>query len=108
MIDPPRQNVLESVKQARQTGIKTVMITGDHLTTAIAIAKELEIYQDGNLAINGIELNNMSDQELKDKVKNISVYARVNPIDKLRIVKRDNHIMKLYQWQVMVLMMQQH
>ncbi|MCU9937108.1 hypothetical protein NW731_00930 [Mycoplasmopsis felis] len=69
------------------TGIKTVMITGDHLTTAIAIAKELEIYQDGNLAINGIELNNMSDQELKDKVKNISVYARVNPIDKLRIVK---------------------
>ncbi|BBU47735.1 ATPase [Mycoplasmopsis felis] len=87
MIDPPRQNVLESVKQARQAGIKTVMITGDHLTTAIAIAKELEIYQDGNLAINGIELNNMSDQELKDKVKNISVYARVNPIDKLRIVK---------------------
>lgn len=87
MIDPPRESVKASIKQAQAAGIKTVMITGDHLTTAVAIAKELNIYQQGDKAIKGEELALMSDEELRNNVHLISVYARVNPSDKLRIVK---------------------
>ncbi|QNM93545.1 cation-translocating P-type ATPase [Mycoplasma sp. Pen4] len=89
MIDPPRENVKESIIQARKAGIKTIMITGDHLNTATAIGKSLTIYdpEKGDLAIDGVALANMSDEELKNKVEHITVYARVNPSDKLRIVK---------------------
>lgn len=87
MIDPPRSSVKHSIEQASSAGIKTVMITGDHLTTAVAIASNLGIYKEGDLAINGEELAQMSDEKLQEKVKEISVYARVNPSDKLRIVK---------------------
>ncbi|WP_029512840.1 cation-translocating P-type ATPase [Mycoplasmopsis iners] len=87
MIDPPRANVAQSIKMAQNAGIKTVMITGDHLNTAKAIASNLGIYQANDLAISGEELAKMSDEELKANVTKISVYARVNPSDKLRIVK---------------------
>lgn len=87
MIDPPREEVKDSVKKCISAGIKTVMITGDHKITATAIAKELGILQKESEAITGSELEKMSDEELKDKVKNISVYARVSPEHKVRIVK---------------------
>lgn len=87
MIDPPRANVAQSIAQAQRAGVKTVMITGDHLHTAKAIATNLGIYQNDDLAITGEELAAMSDEELNAKVTHISVYARVNPSDKLRIVK---------------------
>ncbi|WP_407940483.1 cation-translocating P-type ATPase [Mycoplasmopsis ciconiae] len=87
LMDPPRVEVKESIKECLRAGIKPVMITGDHLTTAVAIAKELNIYHEGDLAINGSDLAKMSDQELFEQVQKISVYARVNPEDKLRIVK---------------------
>ncbi|TQC51598.1 cation-translocating P-type ATPase [Mycoplasmopsis mucosicanis] len=87
MIDPPRANVKQSVITARNAGIKTVMITGDHIVTAKSIAKNLTIYQEGDLCVTGAQLSQMSDKELLDKVPLISVYARVNPEDKLRIVK---------------------
>ncbi|WBP84247.1 cation-translocating P-type ATPase [Mycoplasmopsis edwardii] len=87
MIDPARSGVKESIDEALEAGIKPIMITGDHLTTAVAIAKELGIYQEGDLAITGAQLAQMSDEELFNTVRKISVYARVNPSDKLRIVK---------------------
>ncbi|UUM20179.1 cation-translocating P-type ATPase [Mycoplasma sp. 2045] len=87
MIDPPRASVKASIEEATAAGIKTVMITGDHLTTAISIAKSLSIFKDGDIAIDGKQLAEMSDEQLLEQVKNISVYARVNPSDKLRIVK---------------------
>lgn len=87
MIDPPRSSVKSSIEESINAGIKPVMITGDHVTTAVAIAKSLNIFKEGDLAITGEELQNMSDEELKAKVSLISVYARVNPSDKLRIVK---------------------
>ncbi|WP_036452111.1 cation-translocating P-type ATPase [Mycoplasma buteonis] len=87
MIDPPRPEVKASILEAKKAGIKTVMITGDHLTTAKAIGYELGIYQQGDLVVSGEELAQMTDEELADKVEVISIYARVNPIDKLRIVK---------------------
>ncbi|WP_027121017.1 cation-translocating P-type ATPase [Mycoplasma leonicaptivi] len=93
MIDPARSGVKESIYQAKQAGIKPIMITGDHITTAVAIAKELGIYSDNDIALTGYELAKISDEELKERVKHISVYARVNPSDKLRIVKawQQNH-----------------
>lgn len=87
MIDPPRPEVKDAVKKCRQAGIKPVMITGDHLITAKAIARELHILQENDLAITGAELEKMSDVELKEKVKHISVYARTSPEHKMRIVK---------------------
>ncbi|AKF41134.1 cation transporter [Mycoplasmopsis canis] len=87
MIDPARSGVKESIDEALGAGIKPIMITGDHLTTAVAIAKELGIYKEGDLAITGAQLSKMSDEELFNTVEKISVYARVNPSDKLRIVK---------------------
>ena len=87
MIDPPREEAKTAVKKCVNAGIKTVMITGDHKLTAIAIAKELGILKDEKEAITGAELEKMSDDDLKSKVRNISVYARVSPEHKVRIVK---------------------
>ena len=87
MIDPPRPEAKEAVAICRKAGIKPVMITGDHVVTASAIAKELGILLDGDLVITGAELDNMSDSELDSKVEHISVYARVSPENKIRIVK---------------------
>ena len=87
MIDPPRPEAKVAVATCRKAGIKPVMITGDHVVTASAIAKELGIYVDGDKAITGAELDAMSDDELDREVENISVYARVSPENKIRIVK---------------------
>jgi Ca2+-transporting ATPase len=86
MIDPPREEVKQSIQECQEAGIQPVMITGDHKNTAVAIARELQIYQDGNLALSGIELDELSDEELRDKVELCSVYARVSPEHKVRIV----------------------
>ena len=87
MIDPPRKEAKEAVKVCRKAGIKPIMITGDHVITASAIAKELGILLDGDLAITGQELDKMSEEELDNNVEKISVYARVSPENKIRIVK---------------------
>ena len=87
MIDPPRPEAKEAVKVCRMAGIKPVMITGDHVVTASAIAKELGIFVEGDKAITGAQLDEMSDEELDREVQNISVYARVSPENKIRIVK---------------------
>ena len=87
MIDPPRPEAKAAVATCRQAGIKPVMITGDHVVTASAIAKELGILQEGDRAITGAELDAMSEEQLDREVENISVYARVSPENKIRIVK---------------------
>ncbi len=87
MIDPPREEAKEAVAQCLKAGIKPVMITGDHVITASAIARALGIMQEGDLAITGAELDQMSDNELDGKIQSISVYARVSPENKIRIVK---------------------
>ncbi len=87
MIDPPRPEAADAVAVCRKAGIKPVMITGDHVVTASAIAKALGILQDGDRAITGAELDSMTDSELDEAVEHISVYARVSPENKIRIVK---------------------
>ncbi len=87
MIDPPRQEVKKAIKTCKNAGIRTVMITGDHLITAIAIAKDLGIWQEGNNGIVGEELDDMPDEELDKVVKNTAVFARVSPSHKLRIIQ---------------------
>ena len=87
MIDPARDEVKASIKMAREAGIKTIMITGDHKNTAVAIAKDLGIYANGNTVISGTELNEMTDSELDQAVKSTTVFARVSPNDKLRIIQ---------------------
>ena len=87
MIDPPRPEAKEAVAICRRAGIKPVMITGDHVITASAIARELGILCDGDMAITGSELDAMTDTELDAQVERISVYARVSPENKIRIVK---------------------
>ena len=87
MIDPPRPEAKEAVAVCRKAGIKPVMITGDHVVTASAIARELGILEDGDRAITGAELDRMTDSELDAVVTEISVYARVSPENKIRIVK---------------------
>ena len=87
MIDPPREGVKEAVRTCRRAGIKTVMITGDHLQTAKAIAKELGILKRGDLAIDGETLERMSQHELEKNIMDYSVFARVSPEHKVRIVK---------------------
>ena len=87
MIDPPRPEAKAAVEVCRKAGIKPVMITGDHVVTASAIAKELGILLEGDLAITGSQLDAMTDSELDEQVENISVYARVSPENKIRIVK---------------------
>ena len=87
MIDPPRKEVYEAVREAKESGIKTVMITGDHKTTAAAIGRDIGIMEEDDLALTGKELDNLSDEELDEKLEHISVYARVSPENKIRIVK---------------------
>lgn len=87
MIDPPRPEARDAVAVCRKAGIKPVMITGDHIATAKAIARELGIFEDGDRAITGAELDEMSEDELSAQVSGISVYARVSPENKIRIVK---------------------
>ncbi len=87
MIDPPRPEARDAVALCIRAGIKPVMITGDHITTASAIARDLGIQHDGDKAVSGADMTAWTDEELKDKVQDISVYARVSPHDKLRIVR---------------------
>lgn len=98
MIDPPREEVSGAVKECIKAGIKPVMITGDNVLTATAIGKQIGIFKEGDLSVTGIELSQMSDDELFEKVEKISVYARVSPEDKIRIVKcwqRKGHIVAM-------------
>lgn len=87
MIDPPREEAKVAVATCKEAGIRPVMITGDHIVTASAIAKELGILQEGDRAITGVELEQMNEAQLDAEVAKISVYARVSPTDKIRIVK---------------------
>lgn len=87
MMDPPWEESAEAVKQCKQAGIRPIMITGDHKVTAAAIAKRIGILKDDSEACEGSEMDSMSDQELRDFVEDISVYARVTPEHKIRIVK---------------------
>ena len=87
MIDPPRQEAKKAVEKCKTAGIKTVMITGDHKITATAIAKKLGILENEDEAITGLDLEKMSDEELEKNVRKYSVYARVSPEHKVRIVK---------------------
>ena len=98
MIDPPRPEAKKAVAICKKAGIKAVMITGDHIVTASAIAKELGILNEGDIAITGTELDKWNDTELDEKVEKISVYARVSPENKIRIVKawqRKNQIVSM-------------
>ena len=87
MIDPPREEVKPSILECRTAGIHTVMITGDHKNTAVAIAKNLGIFQENSIALTGQELDKLSDEELNEQIKNIAVFARVSPENKVRIVE---------------------
>ncbi len=87
MIDPPRESVKGSIFECKNSGIKTIMITGDHKVTAFAIAKELGIAEDESQAIFGYELDDMPDSELSSKIENLRVFARVSPEHKVKIVK---------------------
>ena len=86
MMDPPREESKKAVSDAKRAGIKPVMITGDHKITATAIAKQIGIYEEGDLALTGVELDAMSEEELAEKIEKISVYARVSPENKIQIV----------------------
>lgn len=86
MTDPPREESKAAVAECISAGIKPIMITGDHKLTAVAIAKEIGIYKNGDIAMDGTELDNISDEELSAKLEKISVYARVSPVHKIRIV----------------------
>ena len=87
MIDPPREESKQAVADCIMAGIKPIMITGDHKITASAIAKEIGILREGDKAIEGLEIDKMSDEELKENIEHISVYARVSPEHKIRIVR---------------------
>ena len=87
MIDPPRPEAKKAVEVCKKAGIRAVMITGDHIATASAIARELGILRPGDKAITGAELDKMTDEELDKQVQDISVYARVSPENKIRIVR---------------------
>ncbi|GGM26085.1 calcium-transporting ATPase [Paraliobacillus quinghaiensis] len=87
MMDPPREAVYGSIEQTKKAGIKTVMITGDHKTTAEAIGRKIGLMEEDDIALTGQELDALSEQELDDKLEHISVYARVSPENKIRIVK---------------------
>lgn len=98
MIDPPREESIQAVADAISAGIKPVMITGDHKVTAAAIAEQIGIYRDGDLSVTGQELDRMSDEELDQVLGSISVYARVSPENKIRIVEawqRKGHIVAM-------------
>ena len=87
IVDPPRKEAQVAVQVANEAGIRTVMITGDHKLTAVSIARQLGIMQDGGLALTGVDLNQMSDEQLRNEVLQTSVYARVSPEHKLRVVE---------------------
>lgn len=87
MIDPPREEVKRAMADCKTAGIKTIMITGDHKNTAVAIARQLGFFQEDSLALTGEELENLSEEEFAQKVEKIVVYARVSPEHKLRIVR---------------------
>jgi Ca2+-transporting ATPase len=87
MMDPPREEAIEAIGVCKQVGIKPIMITGDHRLTAVAIAKEMGIYKDGDKVLAGEELEWMADREYEKVVDKVTVYARVSPMDKLKIVK---------------------
>lgn len=87
MVDPPRPESVEAVSNAKRAGIRPVMITGDHKITAVAIAKQIGIFEDGDMAVTGAELDAMTQEELDTKIAQISVYARVSPENKIRIVE---------------------
>jgi Ca2+-transporting ATPase len=93
MIDPPRDEVKKAMQDCKTAGIKTVMITGDHKNTAVAIARQLGFFEEGSMALAGDELDKISDEQFRAKVQQIPVYARVSPEHKLRIVRawRANH-----------------
>ena len=98
MIDPPRNEVKKAIETCHKAGIKVIMITGDHIETALAITKQLNIYKEGDLAISGFDLEKISDKQLDKIVLKTSVFARISPNDKLRIVnsiKRNNNIENL-------------
>lgn len=86
MIDPPREESKKAVADAKRGGIRTVMITGDHKVTATAIAKQIGIFEEGDIALSGVELDKMSEEELDSKLEKVAVYARVSPEHKIRIV----------------------
>ena len=86
MMDPPREESKQAVADAKRAGIKPIMITGDHKITATAIAKQIGIFEDGDIAITGVELDAMSEDELFENIERISVYARVSPENKIQIV----------------------
>ncbi len=87
MMDPPREEAIKAVEICKQVGIKPVMITGDHKLTAVSVAKELGIYREGDRVLTGEELERISDEELEEIVEKITVYARVSPENKLKIVQ---------------------
>ncbi len=98
MIDPPREESIDAVAKAKRAGIKTVMITGDHKVTAAAIAKKIGIFEDGDEALTGMELDALSDEELDARIEAISVYARVSPENKIRIVnawQKKGHVVSM-------------
>jgi Ca2+-transporting ATPase len=98
MIDPPRQEAIKANKTCQKAGIRTVMITGDHKLTALAVAKEVGIFREGDLVLTGIELDKLGDTEFEQEVEKVSVYARVSPEHKLRIVngwKKRGHIVAM-------------
>ncbi len=87
MMDPPREEAIEAIRVCKRVGIRTIMITGDHRLTAVAIAKEMGIYKEDDRVLTGEELESMSEKELEKIVNTVTVYARVSPMDKLKIVK---------------------
>jgi len=98
MIDPPRDEAKEANESCEKAGIETVMITGDHKLTALAIAKEIGIFKKGNIALTGNELDSISEEEFREMVENVAVYARVSPEHKQRIVralKEKGHIVAM-------------
>lgn len=98
MMDPPRVESAAAVADAKRAGIRPIMITGDHKITATAIAKQIGIYKEGDLAVTGMELDAMSDAELEEKLEKITVYARVSPENKIQIVdawQKKGHIVAM-------------
>ena len=97
-MDPPREESIAAVARAKKAGIRTVMITGDHKVTAVAIAKKIGIFTDDDIAVTGLELDKMNDEELEQKIEKIAVYARVSPENKIRIVnawQKKDHIVSM-------------
>ncbi|MHA1197593.1 MAG: HAD-IC family P-type ATPase, partial [Promethearchaeota archaeon] len=94
IIDPARDEVKNAIEEAKMAGIRTIMITGDHKDTAVAIAHQIGLTESGE-AITGVELNKMSDDELREKVKTVDIYARVTSEHKLRILKRLKELGKI-------------